>query len=423
MAIRTLSSFFRYRSDDDDEEITQILTDHVTQQSLRLLVEWTITIGKGHLQCAKKMNSKSAVNLFQKEDNSQPRWAQIRRYLNNVISACCVGINYVFWIWYNSMESVLDQNICRLIASQTLEICVKKMDEDWAQYLMHLSLKIMGLSLRLSMSTQLMEDYVELKVVKRLNAILQRIKKELPNEQGFVSSVKKWVRNKTSSGLSSRALMGALGGDDQKLDSLIELFDDVVDVVNAVPSSRAFGKLVEDILDVAVVYGQRAQCDEKFLQHTLSMSWNMMVHRPKEMRKVITKHKGFMKSVKKWNGERGRHDVVFEHIVYNVHSVTTDSRLFEEIFFENQDDDEKERVEREYKCACGLVLEQKKADDCYEHSTWLYCDLCYSKMGGDVIVFHCDQGPQHPNGFDLCAGCARKETLIKRSAVSLKVPK
>merc|ERR1712228_943038 len=120
-----------------------------------------------------------------------------------------------------------------------------------------------------------------------------------------------------------------------------------------------------------------------------------------------------MKLLKKWYSERHSHGKVFARIVSNVHSVMTDTRLFEQTFVTQVGsgndvhlDDEKETEDVVYRCACGDVLERKEAGTCYENSSWLYCDLCYTKMGGSEIVYHCDKKEGvHPNGYDLCEGC------------------
>merc|ERR1719242_2443251 len=232
-------------------------------------------------------------------------------------------------------------------------------------------------------------------LIQRLHAMLQRIKKELPNESGFVSSVKTWIRSKSGQNLLTIPQGGAETEDDRRMKSMIEVFDDIVDVVNSVPfeskshSTKQFGQLTEDIMNIVVIYAQKGkECDEGHLQHTIGYLWNIMGHQPKAMRKVMSKHKGFMKALKKWNEERDQYGLVFGDIVSNMHSLMTDRSLFEETFMKGNGtmDDEKEKEEEErieYRCACGKMLVPKKANECYENSSYLYCDLCFSKMGGD----------------------------------------
>eukprot|EP01083_Nonionella_stella_P119977 359050_1 len=59
-------------------------------------------------------------------------------------------------------------------------------------------------------------------------------------------------------------------------------------------------------------------------------------------------------------------------------------------------------------CVCGSELIETTAQNAYANGDQVGCDRCGACLKGTIVVFHCpnESNNWHPNGCDLCQGCA-----------------
>eukprot|EP01083_Nonionella_stella_P042691 115253_1 len=404
MALWSLSTFYRHRT--EDATVSNILNAVVSRDMIVLFLNWSVMVGKQYLINDNLMHQKMN-KFFNKQNKTQPQFEKEQRCFSTVLAESCIGIHRIYGAKYRQLETVLDMNIAHQLADQVLDICIQCITSDWAQYLLHLSLKLIGHTLR--MHGGFTKQYIELKLSDKLNSILHIIKQTLPNEKSLVSSFRKWIKNKTNATDSAK--------DPRKIQSFIELYDDVLDIVNSLTQYTELIGLTDVILDILCFYAQRKAYEEQYIQHAIAYLWNSLTHHPAIYKKIITKHKSFIKLLNHWETNTQSNESVFNDVVLNLCAVLNDTSLFAKTFPQHyvdaEDEKENDAQMNDCVCPCGQTLRLLAAQDCYENSPWLYCDLCFQKMSGTVKVYHCDKKePQHKNGYDLCMCCVKKRELI-----------
>ncbi len=99
------------------------------------------------------------------------------------------------------------------------------------------------------------------------------IKKALSNEKSFVNSVRNWIKRQKSSDSVNNNNSTGNSREIQKINSFIELYDDIIDITNALTKYKEFNinHMTTLILDVLCIYSQRGNnCEEQYLQHSIA---------------------------------------------------------------------------------------------------------------------------------------------------------